>query len=363
MPRALIVLALFSACTVRDVTFIGPGVGDAGFMDGPVPGQPMRWLFLLDGSTIRRVDKNQTTGLLTQSTYSMALPNNQVGIEIVTGKDGVHLYVLQLDPINAVGQVSAFQISATGQLTLVNTVPLQCTSSSMALHPQGGFLVAGCGRQVSTLKINADGSVAAPVSVTTQASGRLIVVINPTGTCVFAGEDGATSVGVLAFQFRTDGTLASAPGTGSPVANDVMVSPTGSHVYLASQATPNSLWVGSIQTTCGIGTMSSRVAVGANTYEMLADPSGEYLILTGNDVRTYAINSAYAEVAGSPFFAGVNYYDATIDPAVPDKIYLLTIQAGAAAVQVASFSAGVLAMISGSTVSAGTNSQHFALAP
>jgi len=373
MHRALLLLPLLAGCSIRDVSFIGPGVGgdgggDGGSGDGPGTGGPMRKLYVLDATRgIYRFDKNPTTGMLTlASSNPTALPSSLNGGEIVTSRDGTRLYVSQFDvttPNN--GQVTGYQISATGDLTRINTIPqLPCNPMGLSLHPQGNFLVIGCNRAIAVFSLGADGALSTPSLFQTPATSSIQALLGPNATCLFAGDGSTAGVGVMPYVVDTTGTPNSL--SLSPVAGvrKMVVSPTGTALFLATPNPGGAVSVGAIQMTCAVGTINAMptAPLGGNTYELLFDPSGQYLIAAGADVRSFSVSgTSVTPVSGSPFLTGATFYDAKMDPAVPDKLYLL--HAGTVGVEIASFNAGVITPISGSIAATGGNSQRFTFAP
>jgi hypothetical protein len=319
--RLAIVLVLVSACSLPGDRFFKPGGGDGGGDSGndTPPGAKLRHGYFVDESTtggIFGIAKDDS-GRLTLATTTPT----QTGLSLfaIASKDGAHLYVLDgQDPPS----LHEFQIAVDGSLTPQSMLGLPCKAAFAALHPSGNFLAFTCAGTVGIVNLPAQ-----QVQILNVGNSPNIPVFTPDGSCLLVSDINGTnassvlrvSVNQVTGQIALAGTVQGvAPSTG------IAIHPAGQFAYASSNSQPM-VQIYQIGVDCSVNVRTTQ-SIGIPTTNMLIDPTGTFLYVTGMQVFAFTIRAdgTLTPVPNSPFFSGQFTVAATMDPAQPDSLYLTT---------------------------------------
>jgi Lactonase, 7-bladed beta-propeller len=327
MQSKLALLVALAACRIPDEQFTHIGdLGDAApggdaTTDAINPDVLTRG-YLFDVQTgIYRLNKNPGTGALTVADSTPTLAGGAASG--VSNKEGTHLYAVA----SSSNQIVDFAIGSDGSLTqqtITSTAP--CAPISAKLHPGGRFLAVGCSNaQFAIVPVGVNGALGTP-AFTPAAVGSIPTApaFSPNGSCLYFSDLGGPATSrILAFQFNatTGAVVASGSATGPAAPRGLAVHPGGGFVYQGGSGTVQSYVLGA---TCGL-TALATATVGVNTTQIVIDPPGGRMFVTGKEVYVFTIsaNGLLTGIPGSPFLqSGMKMDSATMDPSVPNLVYI-----------------------------------------
>ncbi len=274
------------------------------------------------------------------------------------------------------GNVSAFDVSAAGSLSLLGSSPFVAGDSphGVAVSPDGKHLYAAntSTNNVSAYDVSADGSLAevtgSPFAAGTAPQG---VAVSPDGKHLYV----ASSNGVSAYDIAADGTLTEVAGSPFTIATGnlvgVAVAPDGKHLFAASRGgtiTPGNITVFDIAADGTLTNISGldNSSVGFHPAGLATSPDGNHLYAAdrdNNDVFAYdiAADGTLAEVTGSPFPAG-DFPESLATS--PDGKHLYVVNRGSNNVSIYDIAAdGVLTEVTGSPFLTGNQPTGVAASP
>ena len=336
MTRALL-LVLLVACSVRDVSFIGPGVGDGGngdgngdgMTDGSTPSVLLNGYIIDEMANVKHVKKDAATGMLTAQ-QSYAVSSGGPYLVAAASQSGSHLYVFSGGGNN--GRSATLMIGPTGGLTelttgLVTNCPFQ---RNAVLHPNGTFIAVGCDAgNVAVIPVQSNGSLGSS-ALTTVGVGRLSVAFSADGNCLYVADEGAPAteaVKAATFNSNTGAVTGIAASVGPPPAIDLAVSPNGRYLYvLGPSAAAPIVQPYDLISPCGIQRQAANVPVASDSQALAMHPGGQYLSVLGNSTYSFLISSAgmLSMAIGSPSNpTTAPAKKGVFDPAFPSKLYII----------------------------------------
>lgn len=367
---AFLVLA---ACRIPDGQFIaitddaGGGDDASDAMGDAAQATLLTKAWLVDQNSKLYFIRKATDGALTLT--SMITTTNSP-TSAVTNKQGTHLFVANINAA-AGNSVTDFLINPDGQLSnpsvkLLAVGSTDCTPSSMTVHPTGNYLAVGCANsRIAILNLDANGSLTASSTVTHANFGQAPenLVFTPDGACLFALDRQSGNMTLHRLSFNSALGVAALMGTSpSTASKGVAIHPNGQHLYVAGDS---SVQMHQISPGCGLSMVDSEGIAGMATgnTSIVVAPDGHRLFVSTTGIYVYNLgpDGTMNAVSPSPMVNSIMIEASTMDPALPDVLYVTSRADGVIPVSIATntLTAGAAIRPTGS----GTNFIDFAMAP
>jgi 6-phosphogluconolactonase len=277
-------------------------------------------------STLSGLASDATTGVLTAIAGS---PYNTGSGSLALAKNPVstHIYVAN----DFSGDISAFSMNATtGTLTPLATSPITVETGvdAIAIDPLGQFLyvVSANSSNLWGFSIDFGGGLTQlqgmPISISNSGATSSSVLIDPSGKYLYvaAGSSSSTSSSIFGFSRSTStGALAILPGFPVPLngqSNHGAFDPSGKFLLFTGNnvfGTAGGLDVFTLNSSTGSLTLASGspTQVRDDPAGVIVDASGKYVYVPNTADSTISAftldaNGALAPVSGSPFPSGGN---------------------------------------------------------
>jgi 6-phosphogluconolactonase len=215
---------------------------------------------------------------------------------------------------NGTDNVSPFDTSSSGLLTLGDLIPVGAGPLGTAGTPNGRFLYVALNDvdKVAAFAVAPDATLSAvPGSPFGTGINPVVPAVSPDGENLYVANFGSDSIS--AYAIATDGslTLVGTPATTGDGPMQISISPDGTHLYAPNFGNNNvSAFViaadGSLSAVAG-----SPFAAGSFPNNSEISPDGAHLYVSnrlGNSISAYAVaaNGSLAPVPGSPFATATN---------------------------------------------------------
>jgi 6-phosphogluconolactonase len=212
--------------------------------------------------------------------------------------------------VGAVGGIHVYAINSNGSLTAstANPIPSAVTAASMAISPDGQWLIAldGTTQQLDIFLINAStgnltSSTSTPTAVYSIKVGTWTptqVLISPNGQLIYAAL-GTGGDAIFTFNTTTGAAVSSAilnPPTTTTSDFGLAIDSKSAYLYIARSGTQGGVAVYSIGANGALGAVSgSPFAAGTGTYDVQLDSTGTYV---------YAANRGDGTISGFTIVPG-----------------------------------------------------------